>query len=407
MSVCAIRPLLNGAWSPSSMSGMSRSLGHRQRSRARRRRRPRAAARAAKRSAGERREPVHGRAEVALERDGLVVAEHELAAGGGGALGDDVHRRRLDLGEEHVGLGGGARHGAGQPPPVGEVARDEHDLGAVVRRRATRASRGAAASGAVVKKATRRPRTGCAGRGRNTVGTTCEAGLDAPLAAAASAATSPGVGERRLALRQHERVAEQQPVGAEEAGDVVGRLARPGDAERGVGRPPAAPRRRCPRSPPARRRARRRSGSASRTLSSNGVAGQAAAAAPAADGGHAGEHRVLVAVAGGVAAGAGGGEQLGRAEPVAAAARAPARAGRRGPWRRTTTPPSARRAASSRRASQPLTAVLPTRLPVPMTAERRRGRAAARTPAAAPRCRRPRRRAPSASAALMSRNRSR
>ena len=34
----------------------------------------------------------------------------------------------------------------------------------------------------------------------------------------------------------------------------------------------------------------------------------------------------------------------------------------------TTTPPSARRAASSRRASQPLTAVLPTRLPVPMTA---------------------------------------
>ena len=38
----------------------------------------------------------------------------------------------------------------------------------------------------------------------------------------------------------------------------------------------------------------------------------------------------------------------------------------------TTTPPSARRAASSRRASQPLTAVLPTRLPVPMTAERGR-----------------------------------
>ena len=43
---------------------------------------------------------------------------------------------------------------------------------------------------------------------------------------------------------------------------------------------------------------------------------------------------------------------------------------------RTTTPPSARRAASSRRASQPLTAVLPTRLPVPITPSDGRGREA-------------------------------
>ena len=141
---------------------------------------------------GERRQPVDGRSQVAVERHRLVVAEHELAAGGGGALGDDVHRRRLDLGEEHLGLGGRALHGVGQPAAVGEVARDEHDLGAVVggERRAPAPARRPA--GAVVKKATRRPRTDCAGRGRNTVGRTSRPGLTA-LAAAVSAATSPGV----------------------------------------------------------------------------------------------------------------------------------------------------------------------------------------------------------------------
>ena len=139
---------------------------------------------------GERGEPVHGGAEVAGERHRLVVAEDELAPGGGGALGDDVHRRRLDLGEEHLGLAGGARHGIRQSSPVGEVAGDEHDLGAVVLGE-RRASRGAADSGAVVKKATRRPRTDFTGRGRNTVGTTSRPGLT-PRAAAVTAATTPG-----------------------------------------------------------------------------------------------------------------------------------------------------------------------------------------------------------------------
>ena len=313
MSVCAMRPLLNGAWSPSSMSGMSWcSATVTPRPRRRRRRLRGAAKRSAARAAS--RSTVGG--EVAAERDGLVVAEDELAPGGGGALGDDVHRRRLDLGEEHVGLGGRARDRGRQPPPVGEVARDEHDLGAVVRgeRRRQLRRRGLGRRG---EEGDAAAADGLHGPRPEHRRHDLEAGPDAPGGGRERGHLARGR-ERRLALRQHEGVAEQQPVRAEEAGDVVGRLARPCDAQRRV------------------REHRRHHGAAALDHGQGGAApleqrqrlahvvverhaGEAAAAAPAPHRGHAGEHRVLVAVAGGVPPGAGGGEQLGGAEPVAAA----------------------------------------------------------------------------------------
>ncbi len=169
----------------------------------------------------------------------------------------------------------------------------------------------------MVKKATRRPRTGSTGRGRNTVGTTSRPGLTA-LAAAVMARTTPRPGKWRLALREHQRVAEQQPVGAEKAGDVVHRLARSRDAQRRVGEDrrhhgAAALDHRQRGGAPVQQRQRLTDVVVERH------AGEPAPAAPAPHCGHAGEHRVLVAVAGRVTAGAGGGEQFGGAEPVAAA----------------------------------------------------------------------------------------
>ena len=128
--------------SPSSMSGMSRVVDHGHSAAAG----PVAACHSLRAANARRPAPPGGRRRRRgrrRARRGSLSQKHELAAGGGRGLGDDVHGRRLDLGEKDVRLGGGARPRGREPAPVGEVARDEHDLGAVVLLE-RRASRGAA-----------------------------------------------------------------------------------------------------------------------------------------------------------------------------------------------------------------------------------------------------------------------
>ena len=314
MSVCAIRPLLNGAWSPSSMSGMSwcsATVTPRPRPRRRRARAERRSARPRAPRAGPRWR--RGRRSSATGSLSQKTSSRPAAA----APSATTSTAAALISVRNTSASAAARcDRRRQPPPVGEVARDEHDLGAVVRgeRRRQLRRRGLGRRGeegdAAAADGLHRPRPE---HRRHDL----EAGPDAPGGGGERGHLARRR-ERRLALRQDEGVAEQQPVRAEEAGDVVGRLARPGDAQRRV------------------REHRRHHGAAALDHGQRGAApleqrqrlahvvverhaGEAAAAAPAADRGHAGEHRVLVAVAGGVPPGAGGGEQLGGAEPVAAA----------------------------------------------------------------------------------------
>jgi hypothetical protein len=219
-------------------------------------------------------------------------------AGRGGGLGHNVHCRRLDLGEEDVGLLGGARHVRRQLAAVGEAGRHQDDVGAVVVGERPREARNgalgrrreeghpAAADGLRRPRPEHRlhdPQTGLDGRHRGDQG------------------SHPGaIHKGRLALRQHERVAEEQPVGAEIAGDVLERLSGAGYADRGV-----AGHGRHHRAAALEHGQRRPAGGDERQRFAHVVvarrAGQAAAAAAAADGGHPRQDGVLVAIAGGVA----------------------------------------------------------------------------------------------------------
>ena len=94
-------------------------------------------------------EPVDDRREVAaVDGDGLVVAEDELLAGRRGGLGDDVDRRRLDLGQEHVGLARarGDRGGERRPVAPGR-SRARSPVGAVHLFEVTREQAGALGRG--------------------------------------------------------------------------------------------------------------------------------------------------------------------------------------------------------------------------------------------------------------------
>ena len=151
--------------------------------------------------------------------------------------------------------------------------------------------------------------------------------------------TSAAVGERRLAHRQHDEVRHQQAVGAEIAGHVLGRLGRPGDAERRVG----GHRRR--HGAAALEDGQRRPGTLDQRqrgghVGVEGGSGHAAAAAAAADGRHAGEDRVLEAVGRRVPAGPRGGEQVGGIRARRARGTISGSGGPPRPMATTTTPPS-------------------------------------------------------------------